>query len=183
MRSRTTGWLIAAAILLIAGFLAMQVWSLRVGMLRFKAGDIDGALPILKIARILNPFNEFVPVALAEIDIKKGRFEEAESQIEALIERNPENAKLHNLLGVTRFARGYPKDAMKEYNEAIRIDPGYAIAHLNKGYLLLKSGKTNEGIGSLREAVRLDPKLEKNVNEIKLRLNLSPHPIPKGFTP
>ena len=41
------------------------------------------------------------------------------------------------------------------FREAIRLRPDYAEAHNNLGLVLIQSGKDDEGIAALREAVRL----------------------------
>jgi tetratricopeptide (TPR) repeat protein len=48
-------------------------------------------------------------------------------------------------------------DAIKAFNEAIRIDPSYVPALDNKGYVLNKQGKYDDAIEAFDEAIRIDP--------------------------
>lgn len=48
-------------------------------------------------------------------------------------------------------------DAIKAYDEAIRLDPNFAAAWHNKGNALSSQGKYDEAIKAYDEAIRLDP--------------------------
>ena len=47
---------------------------------------------------------------------------------------------------------------MADYNEAIRIDPRFAVAYRNRGILYLNKGDNNHAIADCDEAIRIDPK-------------------------
>ena len=174
--SRLIRWLIAATILLIAAFLALQIWTMRLGLHRYRTGDMVGALPLLKVAKILNPFTESVDTALSDIYVQNGEIDKAEKMLKKLISRNPENARAHNLLGVTLQTRNRVAEAMVEYNLAIQLDPRFALAHFNRGYLLLRAGNIKEGMESLTKAVELEPALSVNREEVLQRLNAATSP-------
>src|SRR5262249_16815648 len=56
--------------------------------------------------------------------------------------------------------------------EALRLDPRFAVAHNNLGLALKAKGKPDEAIDHYRQAVRLDPKLDQahdNLREALLR--------------
>ncbi len=50
-------------------------------------------------------------------------------------------------------------EAIKAYDEAIRLDPNHAAAWILKGGALAKQGKYDEAIKIIDEAIRLDPKV------------------------
>ena len=54
-------------------------------------------------------------------------------------------------------ALGTCDEAIEAYDEAIRLDPGYAWAWYNRGLLLADQRRDGEAIQSLKNAVRLDP--------------------------
>ena len=175
MRSaRTIRWLIAGIILLIAAFLALQIWTMRLGLHRYRIGDTQGALPLLKTAHILNPFTESIDTALADIYIQKGEIGRAEQILKKSIARNPDNPRAHNLLGVALQAQNQIREAMVEYNLAIQLDPRFALAHFNRGYLLLRVGNIKEGLEALGKAVDIEPALSINREEVLNRLNVAP---------
>lgn len=51
-------------------------------------------------------------------------------------------------------------DAVKAYDEAIKLDPNLAIAWSNKGNALNNLGKHEDAIEAYNEAIRIDPSLE-----------------------
>ena len=55
------------------------------------------------------------------------------------------------------FRQGKFAEAAAHYNEAIRLDPGYAGAHNNLGVVLFRQGKFEEAAAHYNEAIRLDP--------------------------
>ncbi len=183
MDTRTKRWLVAAAILLIAGLLALQVYSAHMGMHRYRKGDPRGALPLLKVARALNPFSVKVQVALADIYIIDGQPQRARELLLNVIDRNPENARTYNLLGVLSQTKGNFGEAKEYYNKAISANPDFALAQFNLGYLFLRQGDIEKGKELIEKAVKLDPKLEANRDEVFRRLNLAPVESPSAFTP
>jgi tetratricopeptide (TPR) repeat protein len=76
------------------------------------------------------------------------------------VEKLPENERAHNNLGY-EFSRqpGRLSEAVTQYEEAVRLRPGYAEAHSNLGNALDSLGLTREAITEYEEAVRLDPAL------------------------
>ena len=63
----------------------------------------------------------------------------------------------HNGLGDVFAKQGRTDEAIREYQEAIRIKPDHAEAHNNLGNALAKKGQTDEAIRQFREAIRLKP--------------------------
>jgi len=183
MSARTSRWLIAATILVITVFLAMQTWTVRMGLHRYRSGDRAGALSVLKVARILNPFDSSVSLALADIYLISGQTEKAEKILSVLVARSPKNARAHNLNGVAMQARGRIDEAMKEYELSIKLDPEFAIAYFNRGYLLLRTGQREKGMEAINKAVELEPELAKNKDEALKRLDKTSTPSPAPVTP
>ena len=54
-------------------------------------------------------------------------------------------------------ADGDIEGAMREYRQALVVNPNNAVAHSNLGGLLVTRGKVEEGVRHLSEALRLDP--------------------------
>jgi tetratricopeptide (TPR) repeat protein len=68
----------------------------------------------------------------------------------------PESADLHNTLGIALAARGKIHDAIAEFGEALRLDPGSALTHWHVGAALAAAGARDEAIAHLRRSVQLD---------------------------
>jgi tetratricopeptide (TPR) repeat protein len=64
------------------------------------------------------------------------------------------NIIAHTNLGVALFEQGKVEEAIKEYSEALAIQPNFAKAHNNLGVALAKQGKPEEASRHYREAMR-----------------------------
>jgi tetratricopeptide (TPR) repeat protein len=65
---------------------------------------------------------------------------------------------------------GHVADSIAHFNEALRIDPGYAKAHRSLGLALLRlTGHRQEAIAHLETAQRIepDPKLAKQLDQLR----------------
>ena len=54
--------------------------------------------------------------------------------------------------------RDYGK-AIAEFDQAIRLEPGYAKAYRSRGYAYFNAGKNTRAIEDYSQAIRLDPKM------------------------
>jgi Flp pilus assembly protein TadD len=72
---------------------------------------------------------------LGILQVKAGRFDDAEKTLRGAVERNANNAQAFNQLGIVYRKLGRFKDADGAYQRAVQIDPNYAIAYLNLGVL------------------------------------------------
>jgi type IV pilus assembly protein PilF len=72
--------------------------------------------------------------------------------------RDKDSAVVHNDLGAEAVRNGRPQEALKNYDEALRYDPGLAEAHLGRGVVLeLGFGKLDEAEAEYRQAILLKP--------------------------
>lgn len=67
------------------------------------------------------------------------------------------NPLIHNNLGVTLMRQGKDQEAIVQYMNALKINPGYADAHYNLAALLARQGKDQEAISHFIEALRIRP--------------------------
>src|SRR5262249_13856610 len=54
----------------------------------------------------------------------------------ATVRARPMHARPHNNLGLALAAQGRRTQALGEFREAVRLDPGFAAAHINLGRML-----------------------------------------------
>lgn len=59
--------------------------------------------------------------------------------------------------GVKCAERGEHGEALLHFEDVIEQDPGYALAHSNKGFCLYELGRPEESISAYQYALRLDP--------------------------
>ncbi len=91
------------------------------------------------------PKNAHVLSLLAISEKKIGQLENAETHLKEAIALEPGQWMLHNNLGVLLFDKGKPVDALKSFQEAIKLSP--------KNYqVLLSQGKVQELTGKFTDA-------------------------------
>jgi tetratricopeptide (TPR) repeat protein len=87
-----------------------------------------------------------------------GRFSEAESIYQKILQVDPNKAEAHNNLGLTLQNLGRLDEAMAGYRNAVAIKPDLAEAHYNLANALKDFGKLEEAIASYSLAVAINPK-------------------------
>ena len=73
------------------------------------------------------------------------------------LERNPTAWLAMNNLGVALASEGKPEEAVRQYENALRIRPGYAEAHNNMGVALAAQERYREAIVQYGEALKIWP--------------------------
>src|SRR6266545_310406 len=74
-----------------------------------------------------------------------------------VVAKSPQKGRPHFQVGLAYKLKGQIDDAMREYREAIRLDPAYAPAHNNLGNAHKKKGELDDAIREYREAIRVAP--------------------------
>lgn len=112
--------------------------------------------------RALKCDEKFVPalVALVKVSRAQGRDELADSILEQALDIDPEVAELHFLEGERlKKEPGRLREAMAEYETAVRLRPDYAEARMALGIQLLASGNYQDALSHFQAAERLVPTL------------------------
>lgn len=96
---------------------------LEIGMLQQAAGNRDGAAYALEKA--LNGQPDFLPAkaVLADIEIRSGRLDQAESRAKEIVAQEPKKAVGHLLLADVAWVRGQHPAALELYRKAHRVEP------------------------------------------------------------
>jgi len=71
------------------------------------------------------------------------------------IEKN--NYMAHNVLGSALLTEGKPEEAISQYNESIRLKPGYAHTYVGRGRVYEKLGQYQRALNDFNHAISLAP--------------------------
>jgi tetratricopeptide (TPR) repeat protein len=77
---------------------------------------------------------------------------------QALIRRNPSNARAHSEIGVVLTMSGKPAEAMTHLRRSIELDPNYDESHYFLGLALRMSKQFAESAREFETALRLNPR-------------------------
>lgn len=80
----------------------------------------------------------------------QGRLVEAEAALEGRLRHAPQDAQLHQLLGITRMGRGRLDGAIEAYRDAVRAAPGDARAHGRLAFALDSRGEVATALDHYR---------------------------------
>jgi tetratricopeptide (TPR) repeat protein len=98
-----------------------------------------------------------VPVGLlwfAEIRSGRGKLE----RLGAIVADLPTSARAHVNYGTELQEAGRQDEAVKQFTEAIRLNPGSAKAHVSLASLLTTNGELGEAESHFEQALRIEPK-------------------------
>jgi len=122
------------------------------------AGDLDGALDRLSTASALEPNNEVVRVAAAEVLFAKGEPDEAQGLLDSL--QDPDllkDARVLQLKAQVRLAEMEKEGgSIEALQAAVAADENDLEARFKLAEVLIASGRHAEGMDQLLEIVRRD---------------------------
>ena len=112
----------------------------EIGMARWKADDVDGAVTAFRKAIELDPGLAIAYYSLGTALEREGQLDDAIAEYQKAIELEPTRALLHAALGDALFERGRLDDAVAKWQKAIELDPNYALTHYNLGPCSTRKG-------------------------------------------
>jgi tetratricopeptide (TPR) repeat protein len=123
-----------------------------------KQGKLDPALENYKKAVEINPGRAELHASLASVYEKKGDQASASAEYKALAEIDPAHAAI-TWFNVGAIAKNNDKnpDAVRAFKKALELDPGYAAAHRELGYALVKQGDFSEAVAHFKKYLELAP--------------------------
>jgi superkiller protein 3 len=114
------------------------------------------SLNVALLAQDRPPLEEPLQRAVREIQVKN--FTAAEKLLEDALRKDPRSFVVQNLMGLMRLGQGRATDARHAFEEATRINPGYAPAHVNLGNTLVMLKEEDAALKEFLKAVELQPK-------------------------
>ncbi|PYU90553.1 MAG: hypothetical protein DMG08_17565 [Acidobacteria bacterium] len=107
-------------------------------------------------AEVPLPAEESLRRAAQEIKLKN--FNAAEQLLREVLRENPRSFIAHNLMGLVRLNEGKAAEARQAFEQATRINPRYAPAHVNLGNTLATLKQENAALKEFLVAIALQPK-------------------------
>ncbi len=129
----------------------------QMGALRFKRGDVDGAIVEYRRALKLRPDFVYARGELGNFLAGKGRLAAAAAQYRKAIAGRPDAAEDESNLANVLLSMGNTAAARRHLERALAIRPDFAEAHNNLGIVLAQSGHMDDAIVHFRAAVAARP--------------------------
>ena len=161
-----------AALRLSPGLWEYADW---LGLACLRAGRTEDAETAFRQAARAAPWSPAPRLHLAQLYDRLGRPEDSgrERRIFARLRPLQDRAELYEgkvgdypdspharqLLGLVYLEQGRVPEALQEFKEILRLDPGFAAAHHAIGRVLQAGGRLPQAVRSLERACELDPEL------------------------
>ncbi len=88
-----------------------------------------------------------------------GRLEEARAEIQRALRVDPVSVRIIGAQGTIDFIARRPDLAIARYQEALKLDPGFAVGHYGLGRAYQQTGDHARAVAEIEEAARLAPGL------------------------
>jgi tetratricopeptide (TPR) repeat protein len=119
-------------------------------------GRLDDAVELYKEVLDLDPQSKFAYYNLALIHQTRGSNALAQREYREALAIDPEFVPALFNLAILQ-TREDSTEAIGLYRHVLLVQPDYAAAHLNLGFLLIDTGDDKSGRAELEDAVALDP--------------------------
>ncbi len=96
-------------------------------------------------------------VGLAQVLLRTGRAEEATAELAIAQQKLGPNFLISYFRGLAFDRSGKPQEAIAAFQDALKLDPNTAEAHLALGKTEMTSGHLDTAISELQEVLRLSP--------------------------
>lgn len=133
--------------------------QLRLAELFARTQQFDEAIALYQQVLKGDSANKEAQIALAALMVESGRSVEALSQLETLLQTQPNRADIRAQLAELYLAK-QPEKALEQYSLASRLEPANAAYQLGVGAALVKLRRFQEAVPALRQVVSANPKQE-----------------------
>jgi len=130
---------------------------LRLGAADLAAGHYQEAETVFRDLVVAGDPLPTSYIGLAQVLLRMGRAEEAASELSAAEQKLGAMFLLSYFRGLSLDRAGKRGEAIPAFQEAIRLNPGSAEAHLEMGKTELSVGRVKDAITELEEALHLSP--------------------------
>jgi tetratricopeptide (TPR) repeat protein len=132
---------------------------LELGVLLLGGGDETG-LRYLRNALAINDSSAAAHYALGKYYQDRGDLTEAVTLYEELINRHPQNGDALYNLATIWYGTDSVEKALRLFHLVTQVEPARASGYFGKGLCAAHLGRSEQALGFLEQALRLDPGLE-----------------------
>jgi ribosomal protein S12 methylthiotransferase accessory factor len=135
----------------------------HLGMAYLSMDDPETALPHFEAALGMEPAAEDVPSIYAYMGVclkEMARYDEALAVLDKAEALDRERTDVFNLKGFCHFKRGDHREAIANFQEVLRLNPGSAIDYANIGVNYRAIGEVEKAVEHYRIALTLDPSID-----------------------
>jgi len=126
----------------------------------------DESIAMYKELISINPPSSITAYSeIGAILAKQGKWEQAINAFKRALEYNEKAgfkqgmANINHNIGLAFLEKGKMDEAVKYFNETLRLNPNYSLAYYNMGNISNKLGKLNEASANYKKALELNPDL------------------------
>jgi tetratricopeptide (TPR) repeat protein len=130
------------------------------GIAREKSNDTEGALRDFRRALQIDPKHALAKQHLGAL-VKGANPDSSRALLDAAIDDNPNLPMAYAERGFARMEKGLYKEALADYNEAIRLDPAEEEYYLNRGLIREKTKDLEGAYKDYTQAITLQPDFDK----------------------
>lgn len=135
-----------------------EVQLLTAGLAAQTLGQTQSAIADFRAVLQQDPSNKYALYDLGLIYQEQGKSASAEAEYRAALLSDPNYVPALFNLAILRTGPA-PYEAVDLYRHVIAVQPGYAEAYLNLGYVLRSLGQMSEGDKEIAKALSLKPSL------------------------
>lgn len=129
----------------------------ELGLAALAAGEAELAATHLRAAVQAEPLFAVAHLALGRAAEKLGRVDEATASFEQALRLTPNDPVPHRVWADVLARRQQFAQAIHHYERAAELEPRNAETHAALGFLLVFTGRRDEGIARWQQALRLNP--------------------------
>jgi putative PEP-CTERM system TPR-repeat lipoprotein len=130
----------------------------NLGVNLLNTGKDNAATDALQRAIDLETGDETAPTLLSLTQMRQGDIKGALKTARAHVERNPENAFAHNIIGSAHAALGKPAEARASYERSMKVGPSYLSPRFNLAELEFRLGNIAESEALYQNILKISGK-------------------------
>jgi tetratricopeptide (TPR) repeat protein len=130
---------------------------LQQGLFHHRRGELDMAMQRYVEVLRTDPQNADALYYVAVVACQEGQFEQGLELARRALDVGRPQARLYNLIGQAQYRLGERLEAIKNFDQAIALDPKFADAHGNRANILVDVDMPDEALKSFDRALELNP--------------------------